>query len=251
MLIMTLRTRAHVVAAAIGSAALLLAAPAVLGATYHVDCRAGSDGAAGTTADAAWKTVEKVSATVFAPGDAVLFRRGTRCSGMLSPRGSGNDARPIRIGSYGEGAPPVIDGGKAPAALRLFNQQGWHIENIEAVGGSPHGIYIGGDTGRWTLTLFAAVSREDARSQLVFLETAMAQYGDSRLTAVVAGTGDWPLEKVRSVAADASGTGVLLSLSSPSGKVVREWRAFATPADLGLTLRHALGPPRGSGARIP
>jgi hypothetical protein len=95
------------------------------------------------------------------------------------------------------------------------------------------------------LRLFAAASRDDARSQLVFLEAAMAQYGDSRLTALVSDAGVWPLERVRAVAAEDSGAGVLLSLSSPSGKVVREWRAFAAPADLGLTLRHVLGPPAG------
>lgn len=572
-------SRSSGVPAALGFAISLLAAP-VQGVTYYVDCQTGSDAAAGTTPDAAWNTLEKVAATTFAPGDAVLFHRGTRCPGMLSPRGSGEDTRPIRIGSYGKGPPPVIDGGKAPAALRLFNQQGWHIENIETTGGSPHGIYIGGDTGRlrhfrlhnvivrdvpgepttkrtglvvvdgtpgaaiedvvidgllahhttqwagvmvigtsreqrarrvvvrntvvhdvfgdgivlyqvedgliersaawltglqpketigtpngiwtwrcrrctvqftegfftdspgvdggvydidwgnednvvshnyghdaqgyclsvfaagkepttnsivrhnvclnngrspklarrqgdlyittwdggaldgvlvhnntfdwtpvidtpvvqaleaaytgsranrvfdnvfvsavpsimasgpgltfernlywyggsdrpkwtidgkelsspggdfadprldpflrplagsplagrtrgaspvpagvavpapeagrWRLTLRAAASPAEARSQLVFLEAAMAQYGDSRLTAVVSGADEWPLEKVRGVAGDDSGNGVLLSLTSPSGRVVREWRTFAAPADLGLTLRHVL-----------
>jgi hypothetical protein len=127
----------------------LLAAPdAVSAATYHVDCRAGSDAAAGTTAETAWRTVARVSATTFAPGDAILLRRGTRCSGMLWPKGSGEPGRPIRIASYGEGARPVIDGGKEQAALKLFNQQGWEIEQIETTGGDPYGIYIGGDTGR-------------------------------------------------------------------------------------------------------
>ena len=131
----------------IGLVILLMSAGAAFGETYHVDCAAGSDAAGGTGTSAAWKTVAKVSASTFAPGDAVLFRRGTRCPGMLWPTGSGNADRPIRIGSYGEGALPVIDGGAEPAALKLFNQQGWHIEQIETVGGSPQGIYIGGDVG--------------------------------------------------------------------------------------------------------
>jgi hypothetical protein len=136
-----------VAAATIGFAISLLAAPAAQGVTYHVDCQSGSDGAAGTTSETAWKTVQKVSETVFAPGDAILFRRGTRCQGMLSPKGSGDEQRPIRIGSYGQGRLPIIDGGTAPAAIRLFNQQGWQIQHVEAVGGNPHGIYIGGDGG--------------------------------------------------------------------------------------------------------
>jgi hypothetical protein len=127
---------------------LPLLAQSSLAATYYVDCRAGSDTAAGTTADTAWRTTAKVSATTFAPGDAILIRRGTTCSGMLWPKGSGAEGRPIRIGSYGQGARPVIDGGGEQAALKLFNQQAWEIEDVETTGGSPYGIYIGGDAGR-------------------------------------------------------------------------------------------------------
>jgi hypothetical protein len=127
---------------------LLSAANVALGATYYVDCAAGSDAAAGTTADAPWKTTAKASATTFAPGDAVLFRRGTRCSGMLWPKGSGDEGRPIHVGAYGRGARPIIDAGREQAALKLFNQQGWEIDDLETVGGDPYGIYIGGDAGR-------------------------------------------------------------------------------------------------------
>lgn len=123
------------------------AAEAASTATYYVDCQSGSDAAAGTTAEAAWRTTARVSATTFAPGDAVLFQRGTRCSGILWPKGSGEAGRPIRLGSYGRGALPVVDGGGDEAALKLFNQQGWEIENIETTGGNPYGIHIGADAG--------------------------------------------------------------------------------------------------------
>ena len=104
---------------------LFLAAKTSLAATYHVDCHSGSDAAAGTSAETAWRTTAKVSASTFGPGDAVLFQRGTRCAGMLWPKGSGEAGRPIRVGSYGRGARPVIDGAGHEAALKLFNQQGW------------------------------------------------------------------------------------------------------------------------------
>ena len=124
-----------------------LAGDVAAAATYYVDCRQGSDATAGTSAETPWRSTVKVSATTFAPGDAILFRRGTQCAGMLQPKGSGESGRPIRIGSYGEGARPVIDGTGQPAALRLFNQSGWAIENIETAGGNPYGIHIGGDAG--------------------------------------------------------------------------------------------------------
>ena len=60
------------------------------------------------------------------PGDAVLFRRTVG-------GGLGSEAIDEYEGGGGEGARSVT--------------AGWHIEQIETVGGSPHGIYIGGDVG--------------------------------------------------------------------------------------------------------
>ncbi len=125
----------------------LLAADVAFGATYYVDCAAGSDSAAGTSEIAAWRTTAKVSDTTFLPGDVVLIRRGTRCTGMLWPKGSGTPSAAIRLSAFGGGAPPVIDGGREEAAIKLFNQQGWEIENLETTGGEPYGIYIGADAG--------------------------------------------------------------------------------------------------------
>lgn len=116
--------------------------------TYYVDCQSGSDESRGTAAYTAWRSVEKVSTVALESGDAVLFRRGTRCSGALTPKGSGTKASPIRIGAYGSGPLPVIEAdAKSEAALRLINQQGWHISNIETVGGNPYGILISGTKG--------------------------------------------------------------------------------------------------------
>lgn len=111
---------------------------------YYVDCAAGSDAASGTTQNAAWKTIDRVSATTFAPGDSILLRRGIRCPGSLAPKGSGEQGRPIRLGAYGSGALPVIEAGAAEAAITLSDQQYWEIENLETVGGSPYGVHVGG-----------------------------------------------------------------------------------------------------------
>jgi hypothetical protein len=64
---------------------------AAAGETYYVDCSAGSDVASGKAPVQAWKTLEKVSASAFQPGDSILFRRGVRCSGSLWPKGSGEE----------------------------------------------------------------------------------------------------------------------------------------------------------------
>ncbi len=133
-----------------GLACLVLwGAPAPAGAaeTYYVDCASGSDIAAGSSPESAWRSLEKVSATTFGPGDSILLRRGTRCSGALWPRGSGEEGRPVRLGAYGSGPLPVIDAEGAEAAVRLFDQRHWELENLEITGGSRYGIFISGSSG--------------------------------------------------------------------------------------------------------
>ena len=94
-----------------------------LAADYYVNCQAGNDDADGQSPDAAWQTLAKVSATTFRPGDAILLKRGTRCTGSLWPKGSGEPGKPIRLGAYGAGALPIIDAAGGRAAVTLFNQE--------------------------------------------------------------------------------------------------------------------------------
>jgi hypothetical protein len=117
-------------------------------ADYHVDCSSGSDQNSGLSAEQAWRSVDKINNTTFAPGDSILLKRGSRCPGMLWPKGSGQEGRPIRVGAYGKGALPLVDGSGHEAALKLFNQEYWHIENLETKGGDPYGIFVSGDRGK-------------------------------------------------------------------------------------------------------
>lgn len=125
---------------------LLAAAPCALGQSRHyLDCKAGNDAADSLTPETAWRTVARADSFTYQPGDSLLLRRGTRCDGMLWPKGSGTEQAPIHLGAYGQGALPMVVGGAEAAGLRLHNQQFWEIENLEIVGGSPYGIHIGGD----------------------------------------------------------------------------------------------------------
>jgi hypothetical protein len=61
--------------------------------TYYVDCSASS---AGTGSQAGpWNTLTAVNAAAFGPGDQILFRRGTTCTGQFAPQGSGSAGAPI------------------------------------------------------------------------------------------------------------------------------------------------------------
>jgi hypothetical protein len=126
--------------------ALLAAGNCAFGSSNHyLDCSGGSDASDSLTPQTAWRTVSKANSYTFLPGDRLLLRRGSRCNGMLWPKGSGTERAPIRLGAYGIGALPIVAGGDQSAGLKLENQQFWEIENIEVIGGSPYGIHIGGN----------------------------------------------------------------------------------------------------------
>ena len=111
---------------------------------------------------------------------------------------------------------------------------------------------------KWLLLLIGSKAEVGSRSQLVFVQTALAQYGDTLLDAAVFAEGDsnlqydWNFAKVRRVesAAIERAMGIrktpTLLLMSPSGEIVRRWDGFAPPAELGLTLKHFLGPAGGN-----
>jgi hypothetical protein len=124
------------------------AAAEARGATYYIDCAQGDDSASGLAPAAAWRTVAKVSGRTFQPGDSVRFRRGTSCPGMLWPKGSGRAGAFITLAAWGSGPLPVIQSGpRNEAALKLFDQQFWRVENLEFSGGEPYGILVSGASG--------------------------------------------------------------------------------------------------------
>ena len=118
--------------------------PASTAAAYYIDCSATADG--NGTQTSPWNSLGDVNPHSFLPGDVLLFKRGTGCIGALQPLGSGSAGNPVVIDAYGTGAQPVINAGASTeAAIRLFNQNYWEIGNLEVVGGSRYGVYVGGN----------------------------------------------------------------------------------------------------------
>ena len=120
--------------------------------TYYVDCSAASNGTG--TQSSPWNTLASISAKTFNSGDQILLNRGTTCSGILEPLGSGTTASPIVIDAYGTGPQPIIDGGTNTAAVQLIGQQGWEINNLEIVGGNKYRVYIVGSAPNTAYTHF-------------------------------------------------------------------------------------------------
>ena len=134
-------------ATAVGMAPVASAAQ-LTGTKYYVDCAAGNDSAAGTSATAAWRSINRVNQVTFQPGDAILFRRGTTCNGALAPKGSGTATKPIVMSAYGTGARPKIVAPGTRAAVYLHNVQAWVIQGLDVsnpgpADGTPRvGIYV-------------------------------------------------------------------------------------------------------------
>lgn len=114
------------------------------GMVYYVDSVKGGDTNEGTSETEAWKTLDKVNAKEFQPGDKILFKRGGVWNGLLWAKGSGEEGSPIVIDTYGDESAnkPIINGvgtsttdpenetGEG-AAVFLFNQSYWEINNLE------------------------------------------------------------------------------------------------------------------------
>ncbi len=78
--------------------------------SYFIDSNNGSDDNSGFTENTAWKSLAKVSASSFEPGDQIKFKKGERFDGHLVLNSSGNENNPILITSYGVGNKPIITG---------------------------------------------------------------------------------------------------------------------------------------------
>jgi len=103
---------------------------------FFVSSSAGDDFNEGLSDLAPLRSLEKVNSTPLVPGDSVLFRSGDTFTGHLKINGSGAQGAPIVIGSYGQGARPVIDGANADggaylSAVYINNQDHIELRDLE------------------------------------------------------------------------------------------------------------------------
>ena len=115
---------------------------------YFVDALNGRDHYDGHTPLTPWQTLDKINATVFQPGDEIYLRSGCTFRGQLRPSGDGTADAPIRIGAYGGGEKPIIDGGGSHgtregdfvdgAAVLFYNRNYWELSGLEIVNHNPY-----------------------------------------------------------------------------------------------------------------
>ena len=88
------------------------------GPAYYVDCNAGNDNANGTSSGTAWKSVRKANTATLKAGESLLFKRGCTFQGPLNATWRGTSSNPVFIGTYGDGAAPMIRNG-SPATVSI------------------------------------------------------------------------------------------------------------------------------------
>jgi parallel beta-helix repeat protein len=100
------------------------------GASFYVDCAAGSDANSGRDAGQAWQSLARANRASLWAGDRLLLRRGCVWAGTLAARWHGSATHPIVIGAYGSGALPQIVNG-APDNVKITGSYQL-LENLEA-----------------------------------------------------------------------------------------------------------------------
>ncbi|MBE7560336.1 right-handed parallel beta-helix repeat-containing protein [bacterium] len=126
------------------------------GATYYVDDAGGNDAAGGLSPSTAWKSIARVHAGSYQPGDFVLFRRG----GVWREELSNNTGLAlVTHGAYGTGPDPMILGSQSRHAAFFSPVAG----TVYAVSHSdPGGILASlnqpGDHGVWWIEESGAVT---------------------------------------------------------------------------------------------
>lgn len=103
------------------------------GTSYYVSPE-GDDNHPGTSRDGPWKTINRVNATDFSPGDRVLFEGGREFSGtvLLTSEDAGTESSRIILGSFGDGK-AILNGGSGEA-IKADSCHFLTIENLELTG---------------------------------------------------------------------------------------------------------------------
>ncbi|GAA2159605.1 right-handed parallel beta-helix repeat-containing protein [Actinomadura napierensis] len=123
---------------------------------WYLDCSAHRPGDGGAARP--FTTLQQANAITFAPADQLLLKRGTTCTGMLQPTGSGTAAKPIVIGAYGNPShkrPRIDAAGRSTAAVRLADESYITVQDLDLTNAGNtsqlyRGLYITAEHGQVT-----------------------------------------------------------------------------------------------------
>ncbi len=114
-------------------ACLLFLASSASATDFYVSST-GLDNNRGTSPAEAWRTIQRVNNSHYAPGDRILFEGGTTFSGnlFLDESDAGSPADPITVGSYGTGRATIYAGDGT--GILIHNAGGFVIRDLFIIG---------------------------------------------------------------------------------------------------------------------
>ena len=117
-------------------------------ATYYVNATDGKDSNQGTSEATAWKTVAKVNASKFQPGDQILLKSGEVWREELIVLSSGTPTNPITFGAYGNGDTPTIKGDNIREnSIRIHSSDYIIVQDIQLINWKSRGVYVTNSVG--------------------------------------------------------------------------------------------------------
>lgn len=116
------------------------------GHTWYLDCSAVATGSG--TFSHPLNTLQAANRLVLGPGDRLLLRRGSTCTGSLQPQGGGAPGSPVVIGAYSNGPsrqlPAINGGGGVVAAVWVADMSYVTVEDLALTNsGDSIGIHRG------------------------------------------------------------------------------------------------------------
>lgn len=124
----------------------MLAAASTTPITYYVDATSGNDANDGIHITTPWKTIAKVNGVAFNAGDTVAFKRGETWAEKLTVPSAGAAGNLLTFTAYGDGDPPVINGGGARNYCIDTNSQDFiAIEKLWCKGATTANVLLSGD----------------------------------------------------------------------------------------------------------
>lgn len=100
--------------------------------TWYVDSVSGDNTKAGTSPEAAWRDFTNINGKTLGPGDRLLLKRGSVFTQELDLRAQGTAERWAEIGTYGEGARPILrrNWDIADRCVRVVDPDYLHIRGL-------------------------------------------------------------------------------------------------------------------------
>ena len=106
--------------------------------TYFISSSLGNDSNSGLSLQNPIKTISRLNAFNFYPGDSILFKSQDTFHGMFWLKGSGDLTHPIVVDTYGGIEKAIINGDGYQSSILLYNDDYISINNLEIFNYNSH-----------------------------------------------------------------------------------------------------------------